>query len=172
MKDTLTLYIPRMEELGFYQKMLADPATMAFNAPWFPPDGCIPFPEEDWADWHARWVWQEPERFYAYLRRERDGAFVGDVNFHRDPERDWWDMGIRVYAPERGKGYGRQGLTLLLDRAFRVDGIARLHNDFEDARGAALHLHRALGFREIGQEDGVVQLLLTKEEYEARTQRK
>ncbi len=164
MNDGLSLYIPGPGELGFYQKLLMDPATMAYNAPWFPPDGCIPFPEADWADWYGDWIGREPLCFFAYLRRESDGAFVGDVNYHYVPEKDRWDMGILIYAPERGKGYGRQGLTLLLDRAFRVDGVRRLHNEFEDERDPALHLHLALGFRETGRENGIVQLLLTKEE--------
>ena len=167
MNDRLSLYIPAPDELHFYQQMLADPATMSYNAPWFPPDGCIDFPESDWADWYAQWVGCEPERFYAYLRRERDGIFVGDVNFHRVPERDWWDMGILIYATERGKGYGKAGLALLLERVFRIDGVTRLHNEFENTRDAAYHIHRALGFREIERKNGQIQLLLTKEDYDA-----
>ena len=90
---------------------------------------------------------------------------MGDVNYHYNPERDWYDMGIVIYAPERGKGYGRQGLRLLLDRAFRTDNIPRLRNAFEDARSAALHIHREAGFREIEKEGGLLQLELTREEY-------
>lgn len=168
--DELRLYIPKPEESRFYIQMHSDPATMAYNAPWFPPDGCIPFTEADWPDWYEKWIGAEPERFYAYLQRVSDGAFVGGVNFHRTPERDWWDMGILVYAPERGKGYGRQGLRLLCDRAFRVNGVARLHNDFEPTRDAAYHIHKAVGFRETGVENGIVQLLLTKEAYLAQTE--
>lgn len=161
----LELYIPRPEDLWFYQRMLSDPATMAYNAPWFPPDGCIPFPESAWVDWHEKWIGQEPERFYAYLRRRSDGAFVGGVDFHHTPERGWWDMGVVIYAPERGRGYGKQGLELLLDRAFRVAGIAKLHNEFETTRDAAYHIHKAVGFREVGIEDGILHLELTQEEY-------
>lgn len=168
MNDKLTLYLPSCGELRFYQQMLSDPATMAYNAPWFPPDGCIDFPESEWQAWHEQWIGHAPERFFAYLRRESDGAFVGDVNYHHTPEKNWWDMGILIYAPERGKGYGKQGMALLLERAFSVDGVTRLHNDFETARNAAYYIHKALGFREIGREGDAVHLLLTKEEYGAR----
>ena len=166
--DALRLYVPQPEDGWFYIRMLSDQATMAYNAPWFPPDGCIPFTEADWPSWYGKWIDQEPERFYAYLQRKADGAFVGSVNFHHDPERDWWDMGILIYAPERGRGYGRQGLRLLLDRAFRGNEILRLHNDFEPTRRAALHLHEAMGFRTVGMENGIVHLLLTRAEYTAR----
>lgn len=161
----LSLYVPGVEELWFYQKLLSDPATMSYNAHWFPPDGCIGFPESEWPDWHACWVGQTPARFYAYLRRDADGAFVGDVNYHRVPERDSWEIGILIHAPERGKGYGREGLQLLLDRAFRVDGVPRLCNCFEPSRRAALRIHRAAGFRELAADDGLVHLELTRADY-------
>ena len=108
----LQLYIPHPEDGWFYVKMMSDPETMAYNAPWFPPDGCIPEPEAEWLDLQADWIGKAPERFYAFLQRKSDGAFVGDVNYHSSPEQDWCDMGIVIYAPERGKGYGRQGLSL------------------------------------------------------------
>ena len=61
--DELRLYIPRPEDGWFYVKMLSDPATMAYNAPWFPPDGCIPGAEEDWKDIQADWIGKAPDRF-------------------------------------------------------------------------------------------------------------
>ena len=165
MPDDLQLYIPRPEDGWFYVKMLSDPETMAYNAPWFPPDGCIPEPESEWMSLQEGWIGKEPERFYAFLQRKCDGAFVGDVNYHYNPEQRWWDMGIVVHAPERGKGYGRQGLLLLLDRAFKVDRISRLHNDFETTREAGYRIHKAAGFRETGIINGFVQLEITREEY-------
>ena len=161
----LRLYIPRREDGWFYVKMMSDPATMSYNAPWFPPDGCIPDPESEWDDLLADWIGRSPVRFYAFLQRISDGAFVGDVNYHYNPDKDRCDMGIVVYAPERGKGYGKQGLLLLVDRALRVDGVSRLHNDFETSRGAAYRIHREAGFREAGTCDGIINLELTREEY-------
>ena len=78
---------------------------------------------------------------------------------------DWYDMGIVIYAPERGKGYGKQGLLLLEDKAFRTDGISKLHNDFEMTRDAAYAIHKSAGFRVVGFEEGCIQLELTRDEY-------
>ena len=46
-------------------------------------------PDEALADWYDEWVEKEPERFYAYIKRSSDGAWIGDVNFHYTPEKDW-----------------------------------------------------------------------------------
>ncbi len=163
--ERLRLVIPRPEDGWFYIQMMTDPKTMAYNAPWFPPDGCIPQPEEEWERLQKDWIGHEPERFYAFLQRSSDGTWVGDVNYHRSPDGEWYDMGIVIYAPERGKGFGKQGLHLLMDRAFRVDGINCLRNDFESTRDAAYAIHKAAGFRETGRQDGLIRLEMTREEY-------
>ena len=170
--DDLQLYIPRLEDLWFYQKMMSDPDTMSYNAGYdvdfngyHRDTGCIDYPDEVLPEWHAHWIGKEPERFYAYIQRVSDGAWIGDVNFHHTPEENWWDMGIVIYAPSRGKGYAIPALRLLLDRAFRVCGIDRLHNDFETTRDAAWAIHRKVGFRELPRKDGMLHLILTKEDY-------
>ena len=163
--ETLQLYVPRPEDGWFYMRMMSDPATMAYNAPWFPPDGCIPNAAEEWNDLCADWIGHEPTRFYAYLERVSDGAFVGDVNYHLNAQGTQYDMGIVIYAPERGKGYGTAGLRLLADKALRIDGVPALHNDFETDRDAAYAIHKAVGFRDVGEGDGMVHVALTREDY-------
>lgn len=161
----LEIHIPAPEDGWFYFKMMSDPATMAYNAPWFPPDGLIPEPEKEWEELQKNWIGHEPDRFYAFLKRISDGAFVGDINYHSDTKNDRCDMGIVIYAPERGKGYGSSGLRLLADKALRIDGVKRLHNEFETTREAGYRAHKAAGFRDAGTENGMNHLELTREDY-------
>ena len=172
--EKLELYIPKLEDLWFYQKMTSDPETMSYNANWdvdydgyHRDTGCIDYPDEVLPGWYENMIGQEPERFYAYIKRSSDGAWIGDVCFHYTPEKDWWDMGIVIYAPYRGKGYAVPALRLMLDRAFRVCGISRIHNDFEIARNeiAAWETHRKAGFQELGVENGFLHMMITKEAY-------
>ena len=76
-------------------------------------------------------------------------------------------MGIVMYAPFRGKGYAVPALRLLLDHAFRVCGISRIHNDFETARNeiAAWDTHRKAGFQKLGVKGGFLHMLVTREDY-------
>ena len=168
------LYIPKPEDLWFYQKMMSDPETMSYNANWdvsYPgyhrDTGCIDYPDEVLADWHKAWIGNEPDCFYAYVKRSSDGAWIGDVNFHYTPEKDWWDMGIVIYAPYRGKGYAVPALKQMLDHAFRDCGISRIHNDFAVDRNevAAWETHRKAGFKELGVEEGFLQMMITREDY-------
>ena len=172
MNTELELYIPRLEDLWFYQKMMSDPETMSYNAGWdvdyagyHQDTGCIDYPDEQLPGWHAYWVGQEPTRFYAYIRRKTDGAWIGDVNFHYIPEDDWHDVGIVIYAPYRGMGFSVPALRLLLDRAFRICSIRTLHNEFETTRDVAWIIHRKVGFQEIGMVDGLLQMVITKDDY-------
>ena len=165
MNNDLQLHIPKKEDGWLYVKMMSDPETMAYNAPWFPPDGRIPNPEEKWENLLSSWIGCEDKRFYAFLQRKSDGYFVGDVNYHYNPEQGWYDMGIVIYAPERVKDYGKQGLQLLLDRTFRINGISKLRNDFETMHEVAYTVHKSVGFKEIGTKEGMFLLEIKKEDY-------
>ena len=58
----LELYIPKLEDLWFYQQMTSDPETMSYNANWdvdydgyHRDTGCIDHPDETLADWYDSW---------------------------------------------------------------------------------------------------------------------
>ena len=166
-KAELSLYIPKYDDLDFRQKLLSDPDTMSYNAKWFPPDGCLVIKKKKWQNWYDTWVNNEPDYFYAYLLDEDNNEFVGEVNYSYDSDNNWWDIGVVILGSKRGKGFGKQGLELLIDYAFNKGGVTCLHNTFETNRDAAYNIHLQCGFKEIDVIDDYVNLLLTKEAYDA-----
>lgn len=169
----IQLYVPKPEDLWFRQKLLGDPESMSYNRgyeldiPTYHKDtGCIDFPKEAWEGWYSRWVGAEPERFYAYLR---DGDFLGEVNLYETDGPGVYEMGIVLHSSQRGKGYARAGMALLLDHAFGEMGAGEVTNRFERTREAALKVHQDAGFQVTGEEGGVLRLSLKRENWLSRT---
>lgn len=172
MDEALFLHIPSYGELWYRQRLLQDAKTMDYNKGYDldfdgydQKTGCIAFPEPKWAGWYDFFIGREPERFYAYIARETDGAFLGEVNLHRAADGDWHEMGIVLEARHRGRGYAAGALRLLLAHAFEVLGASAVRNTFEAARAAALRAHLAAGFVQTGRENGVVELTIPREAY-------
>ena len=121
----LELYKPHIEDLWFKEKMMSDEQTMAYNHAY---GGTIPFPKEYWADWHDRWI-------------------INHNNKRFDGERQIYIADVIIYAPYRGKGYGRNGLLLLCETA-KGNGIMELYDDIAiDNSSVALFLK--CGFVEV-----------------------
>ena len=100
----ISLYTPKIEELSFRQALLADPATMAYNARW---GGCIDFPQKKWTDWYDRWIVNtQGKRFYAYLYNGEEKCFVGEAACHLDEESGRYLLNVLVHDRFRGRGYG------------------------------------------------------------------
>lgn len=172
MKPTLQLYKPLPSDLWYRKQLLSDPETMAYNrgyelgfAGYHNDTGCIDFPESEWEAWYRFFCQSEPERYYAYIVRCSDGVFLGEVNLHQNASGNWYDIGIVLEAAHRGKGYSAEALRLLLAEAFDRLGATEVRNDFEPDRSAALKAHLAAGFRVIGEENGVVQVQVTAEDF-------
>ena len=170
--STLYLHVPKLDELWYRKKLLEDPKTMSYNRGYEldfdgydKETGCIAFPEEEWQSWYEYFIGREPLRFYAYLLNAENGEFVGDVNLHKSAGHDWYEMGIVIEAKHRGKGYASEGLRLLLRHAFEEMGANAVHNDFESSRTAAIKAHEHAGFRKYKEENGIIELIITKEQF-------
>ena len=139
----LELYKPQIEDLWFKEQMMSDEQTMVYNHAY---GGTIPFPKENWADWYNRWIINHNnKRFYRYIKD--NGVFVGEVAYHFDGERHIYIGDVIVYAPYRGKGYGRNGLLLLCETA-KENGIMEIYDDIAiDNSSIALFLK--CGFVEV-----------------------
>lgn len=95
-------------------------------------------------------------------------AFIGEVNLHKNEKNDWFEMGIIIEAKYRGMGYSIAALNLLLEHAFTKMNAKAVHNYFENNRKSAINLHLKAGFIQTGHKNGIVDFLITKEQYEKR----
>ena len=170
--NELSLHIPSYDELWYRQKLMQDPDTMSYNKGYplnadgyHPETGCIAFPKQEWDNWYDYFVGQEPQRFYAYIMRKTDGVFIGEVNIHKNPDTSWYNMGIVLEAPYRGKGYSTEALELLLQHAFERMGAEAVRNDFGRERISALRAHQTVGFTILSEENGIMELQITREQY-------
>ena len=166
------LHVPKLDELWYRQKLLCDAETMSYNKGYDlgfdgydNKTGCIDFPENQWQSWYNYFIGNEPERYYAYIVRKEDNAFIGEVNLHKSKNADWYDMGIVLEARYRGKGYAVEALKLLLNHTFHSLGAKAVHNDFEETRLAAVKTHKSAGFTEYAKHDGIIELVITREKY-------
>lgn len=141
----LTLYTPQLEDLRFKEQMLGDAQTMSYNHAY---GGTIPFPRERWESWYTRWVLApEGNRFYRYVAE--DNVFLGEVAYHWDEELQIYMTDVIIFAPHRGKGYGKQALLMLCEAA-KARGIHTLYDNIA-IDNPAIGLFTKCGFSEISR---------------------
>ncbi|BCN32584.1 GNAT family N-acetyltransferase [Anaeromicropila herbilytica] len=169
------LHIPKYEELDYRKNLMLQPDTMEYNKGcninhegYDSVTGCIQFLDEDMSNWYQTWINQtsHPSNYYyAYIVRKYDEVFLGEVNLHKNQKKDWYEMGVVIEAKYRGLGYSKEALRQLLEVAFEKLNARAVHNCFEETRVAALRLHEAVGFKRVTQENGMVDLLITREQF-------
>ncbi len=143
----IELVIPKLEDLWFREKLLADEETMSYNHAW---GGTISFSEEKWQNWYDRWVINhENKRYYRYLKDEK--GFVGEIAYHYDPEYDGYVADVIIFSQFRGRGYGSQGLKLLCEAA-KENGIKVLYDDIA-IDNTAISLFKKKGSCEVNRTD-------------------
>ena len=85
------------------------------------------------------------KRFYRYIK-END-TFLGEAAYHFDEEKQIYIADVIVYAPYRGKGYGRQALLLLCQNAI-CNGLHTLFDDIA-IDNPSITLFLKCGFTEV-----------------------
>lgn len=148
----LKLHIPTFEELNYRESLLKDPSTMEYNSGYdlgMPNydinTGCIDFNKDYHESWYSRWV-NVDKKFYAYLLDETTNNFIGEVSFRFDDDLDGYMIGITIEAKHRGKGYSKEGLKLLCEKAFNDYNAKSLYDDIPSSRVGAINLFKKQGF--------------------------
>lgn len=125
MNSVIEFYTPTVDELGFRQRLIADPATMSYNAPWTEDGtGCIRQSDEQIQSWYLNY-YLPTGMFYAYILVE--SVPVGEVAISPDSVDARKGMvSIIIDARYRNLGYGGQALRQLCNLAFTSLGYDTL----------------------------------------------
>ncbi len=172
------LHVPNFDELDYYEKILKDPKTMAYNAGcnlnlegYDNNTGCInTFDKTRWYQKQMR----DRNRYFAYIVDKKENIPVGYVNFHFDNEHLLHCCGIVIEDKYRNKGYATDGLKELINVAFNEYKIESLIDNIPYNRTNALKLFTKLGFVDIKKDyymkkfdnnERIIMLELTKDNY-------
>lgn len=150
MITSLKIYIPKLEDYWYEQKLQSDPDTMSYNAGWdvsydgyHYDTGCIDFPKSKWEDTFNKR--KNENKFFAYLKDTNINEYVGYINYHYNENENKYYCGILIESKYRGKGYSKTGLKLLCDYA-KEHGVTELYDDFEIDRNG-IKIFEDLGFK-------------------------
>lgn len=167
------LQVPRLTDMEYRQKILAQPETMSYNRgkdieveSYHRDTGCIDFPREDWRYWRQMWLLNEPDFFSALIADEENGEFVGEACYFYDGEAQAHIAGVLIEACHRGKGYCAPALRALAEAAFKREEVAVLRCDISENDVPAMTGYAHAGFKCFGKQDGVCAMLLIREDYE------
>jgi diamine N-acetyltransferase len=65
-----------------------------------------------------------------------------------------WIFRLMIAADQQGRGYGREGMRLLIERMRAIPGCALIYISYEPENDAARKLYVSLGFRINGEIEG------------------
>ena len=154
MITNLKIYVPRLEDYWYEQKLQSDPNTMSYNAGWdvsydgyHYDTGCIDFPKSKWEDTFNKR--KNENKFFAYLKDTNINEYVGYINYHYNENENKYYCGILIESKYRGKGYSKTGLKLLCDYA-KEHGVTELYDDFEIDRNG-IKIFEDLGFKTVNK---------------------
>lgn len=154
----ISLYIPKLEDYWYEEKILSDEYSMSYNAGYdvfyfgyHYDTGCIDFPEYKWKEKYEKRI--NENMFFAYIKDNDINCFIGYVNYQYNKNDNRYDCGIVIESKYRGKGYSIEALKLLCETA-RNNGIKELYDNFEIDRNNTLYVFKQVGFEIVEEQPG------------------
>ena len=152
----ISLYIPKIEDYWYEEKVQSDPLSMNYNAGYdvsyygyHYDTGCIDFPKEKWEETYNKRI--NDNKYFAYIKDNDLNEFVGYVNYHYNKNDKRYECGILIDSQHRGKGYSKDALKLLCDEA-KANGIIELYDNFEIDRYNTLSVFEQVGFEVVEEQ--------------------
>jgi [ribosomal protein S5]-alanine N-acetyltransferase len=139
--ERLVLRPAREQDLEAMHEVLSDPRAMAYWSS-LPHDNLAQ--TRDWLESMIAIQSSEGEDFVVEL----DGTLIGKAGLWRFPE-----IGFILRSDHWGRGYAKEALGLVLDRAFGIHGLAMVEADVDPRNHASLTLLKRLGFSETGRKE-------------------
>ena len=162
------LYVPKYNELEYYNNILLDPKTMEYNAGfnlnldgYEYETGCVKF--FDKAKWYKKQI-LDKNRYFAYVINKQDNLPLGYVNFHFDEIKLRHTCGVIIEYKYRNKEYGREALNLLLNKAFTEYNLDSLSCSLSYKDTKTLKFFMNNGFKDI-KEDYYIKKFNRNERY-------
>ncbi len=147
----ISLYVPKLDDYWYEEKLLADAETMNYNAGYEVTydgydynTGCIKFPKDKWYDKYQKR--KSRNEYFAYIKNNLNNEYVGYVYYHYDKELKHYDCGILIEAKYCGMGYAKAAIKELCNVA-KENGISELYDNFEIERKAVLKVFEDVGFK-------------------------
>ncbi len=152
----ISLYIPKIEDYWYEEKVQSDPLSMNYNAGYdvsyygyHYDNGCIDFPKEKWKETYNKRI--SDNKYFAYIKDNDLNEFVGYVNYHYNKNDKRYECGILIDSQHRGKGYSKDALKLLCNEA-KANGIIELYDNFEIDRYNTLSVFEQVGFEVVEEQ--------------------
>ena len=134
--ERLLLRPATLDDVEAFHSILSDARAMLY---WSTP------PHKDLAEtrgWVASMVGIKPSEGEDFVI-ELDGRVIGKAGLYRFPE-----IGFILHPDEWGKGYAREALGIVLERAFAMHQLPNVEADVDPRNAASLRLLSGLGFQE------------------------
>lgn len=139
--ERLLLRPAREDDLAAMHAVLSNPMAMTY---W----SSTPHENvEQTRDWLASMIAIQPSEGEDFIV-ELDGKLIGKAGLWRFPE-----IGFILHPDHWGRGYAREALTLVIDRAFEVHGLSKIDADVDPRNAGSLKLLTNLEFHETGRKE-------------------
>jgi ribosomal-protein-alanine N-acetyltransferase len=139
--ERLLLRPARADDLEGLHAILSNPRAMAYWSS--PPHADI----EKTRDWLASMIAIQPSEGEDFIV-EFEGQLIGKAGLWRFPE-----IGFILHPDHWGRGFAKEALSLVFDRAFGVHGLQKVDADVDPRNEASLNLLAGLGFHETGRKE-------------------